>query len=242
MIQITNLTKYYDKFKAVDNISFTVPSGKIIGFLGPNGAGKTTTIKIITGVLSCDSGSVLINGININDDPIEAKKQIGYIPDNSDAFLRLKGIEYINFIADVYDVDADVRKERIQHYSEIFEMQSNLNDKIITYSHGMRQKITTIASLVIDPPVWILDEPMTGLDPNSFAKLKKIMRERADSGKTVFFSTHVLDVAEKICDEVAIIKKGTLRFFGTLDELRTNIGTNGSLEDMFLELTGAEQQ
>ena len=242
MIQINNLTKYFGTFKAVDNISFTVPSGKIIGFLGPNGAGKTTTIKMITGVINPDNGYVLINGIDMSKNPLEAKKQIGFIPDNSDAFLRLKGIEYLNFIADVYEIDSSARNERIKHYSEIFEMQSHLDDKIITYSHGMRQKITTIGSLIIDPPVWILDEPMTGLDPNSFARLKKIMRERADNGNTVFFSTHVLDVAEKICDEVAIIKNGSVRFFGTLDELRENLGANGSLEDMFLELTGAEQQ
>ncbi len=241
MIQITNLTKCFGDFKAVDNISLTIPSGKIIGFLGPNGAGKTTTIKMITGVLSSDGGTVLVNGINIKTDAINAKKQIGFIPDSSDAFLRLKGIEYINFIADVYDVDSAVRKERITHYSELFDMQDNLNNRISTYSHGMRQKITTIAVLVTDPEVWILDEPMTGLDPNSFARLKRIMRERADQGKTVFFSTHVLDVAEKICDEVAIIQKGTIRFFGTLDELRENLGANGSLEDMFLELTGDEE-
>lgn len=240
MIQINNLTKSYGTFKAVDNISLTVPSGKIVGFLGPNGAGKTTTIKMVTGVLSTDSGSVLINGVNTVTDPIAAKRQIGYIPDNNDVFLRLKGIEYINFIADLYNVDSTVRKERIKHYSELFEMQNNLNDKIMSYSHGMRQKIASIAVLVTDPEVWILDEPMTGLDPNSFAKLKKIMRERADGGKTVFFSTHVLDVAEKICDEVAIIKGGKLRFYGTLDELKASVGNDGSLEDLFLELTDAD--
>lgn len=240
MIQINNLTKAYGDFKAVDDISFTVPSGKIVGFLGPNGAGKTTSIKMITGVLSIDSGRVLINGVNTAVDPIEAKKQIGYIPDNNDAFLRLKGIEYINFIADIYNVDSNVRKERIKHYGELFEMENNLNDKIMSYSHGMRQKIASIAVLVTDPEVWILDEPMTGLDPNSFAKLKKIMRERADNGKTVFFSTHVLDVAEKICDEVAIIKGGKLRFYGTLAELRESVGNDGSLEDLFLELTDAD--
>lgn len=240
MIQINNLTKTYGDFKAVDNISLTVPSGKIVGFLGPNGAGKTTSIKMITGVLSADSGDITVNGINIVTDPIEAKKQIGYIPDNNDVFLRLKGIEYINFIADIYNVDSDVRKERIKHYSELFEMENNLNDKIMSYSHGMRQKIASIAVLVTDPQVWILDEPMTGLDPNSFAKLKKIMRERADNGKTVFFSTHVLDVAEKICDEVAIIKGGKLRFYGTLAELRENLGNDGSLEELFLELTDAD--
>lgn len=240
MIQINNLTKTYGDFKAVDNISLTVPSGKIVGFLGPNGAGKTTSIKMITGVLSADSGDITVNGINIVTDPIEAKKQIGYIPDNNDVFLRLKGIEYINFIADIYNVDSNARKERIKHYSELFEMENNLNDKIMSYSHGMRQKIASIAVLVTDPQVWILDEPMTGLDPNSFAKLKKIMRERADSGKTVFFSTHVLDVAEKICDEVAIIKGGKLRFYGTLAELRENLGNDGSLEELFLELTDAD--
>lgn len=240
MIQINNLTKTYGDFKAVDNISLTVPSGKIVGFLGPNGAGKTTSIKMITGVLSADSGDITVNGINIVTDPIEAKKQIGYIPDNNDVFLRLKGIEYINFIADIYNVDSNERKERIKYYSELFEMENNLNDKIMSYSHGMRQKIASIAVLVTDPQVWILDEPMTGLDPNSFAKLKKIMRERADNGKTVFFSTHVLDVAEKICDEVAIIKGGKLRFYGTLAELRENLGNDGSLEELFLELTDAD--
>lgn len=240
MIQVNNLTKTYGDFKAVDNISFTVPSGKIVGFLGPNGAGKTTSIKMITGVLSADSGDILINGVNTITDSINAKKQIGYIPDNNDVFLRLKGIEYINFIADIYNVDSNVRKERIRHYSELFEMEKNLDDKIMSYSHGMRQKIASIAVLVTDPEVWILDEPMTGLDPNSFAKLKKIMRERADNGKTVFFSTHVLDVAEKICDEVAIIKNGKLRFYGTLAELRESVGNDGSLEELFLELTDAD--
>ncbi len=240
MIEIKDLTKYYGDFKAVDNITFTVPSGKIVGFLGPNGAGKTTTIKMITGVLTQDAGSVSIDGIDTRINPIDAKRKIGYIPDSNDVFLRLKGIEYINFVADVYNVDAESRKERIKYYSEMFEMENNLSDKIISYSHGMRQKIASIAVLVCDPQVWILDEPMTGLDPNSFAKLKKVMRERADGGKTVFFSTHVLDVAEKICDDVAIIKGGTLQFYGSLQQLRESVGSGGSLEELFLELTDAD--
>ena len=241
MIQIQNITKSYGDFKAVDDVSFDVPSGRIVGFLGPNGAGKTTTIKIVTGVLNADSGNVLINGVNNRANPVEAKKQIGYIPDNNDVFLRLKGIEYINFIADMYGVDPQVRKERIQRYSHLFEMENNLNDKIVSYSHGMRQKIASIAVLATDPAVWILDEPMTGLDPNSFAKLKKLMREQADMGKTVFFSTHVLDVAEKICDDVAIIKGGKLQFYGTLEQLREDVGNGGSLEELFLELTEADE-
>lgn len=237
MIEIKNVTKVYGGTKkAVDQISFTVPTGQIIGFIGPNGAGKTTTIKMITGVLNPDEGEILINGKNIVKEPLAAKKEFGIVPDNADIFLRLKGIEYLNFMADMYEVPADVRKERIQDLAETFEMANALNDKILSYSHGMRQKIVIMGVLISDPNVWILDEPMTGLDPQSSFQLKEKMREHANKGNTVFFSTHVLEVAEKLCDQVAIIDHGHIVFYGTLDALKQQHPTCSSLEELFLEV------
>lgn len=237
MIEIKNVTKIYaGKHKAVDHISLTIPTGEIIGFIGPNGAGKTTTIKMITGILNPDEGEILINGKNIVTQPLEAKKEFGIVPDNADIFLRLKGIEYLNFMADIYDVDSIVRKTRIDQLSHTFEMESALNDKILSYSHGMRQKIVIMGVLISDPNVWILDEPMTGLDPQSSFSLKHMMKEHANKGNTVFFSTHVLEVAEKLCDKVAIIDKGNIMFFGTLDELQKLHPTCESLEDLFMEV------
>lgn len=241
MIEVKNISKSYNgKTKAVDNLNITIPDGEIIGFLGPNGAGKTTTIKMITGILNPDEGSVEINGINISENPIEAKRQFGFVPDNPDMFLRLKGIEYLNFMADIYNVSSDVRKQRIDELSSRFEMSDVLGDAIHSYSHGMRQKIVIMGVLVHSPSVWILDEPMTGLDPKSSFLLKEMMREHANSGKTVFFSTHVLEVAEKVCDRVAIVNKGKVLFYGTVEEMRGNLKTNESLEKMFLELTENE--
>ena len=206
MIELRHVTKIYSgSHKAVDNINLTIPTGEIIGFIGPNGAGKTTTIKMISGILSPDEGEILINGKNIVTQPLEAKKEFGIVPDNADIFLRLKGIEYLNFMADMYEVDNATRQQRIQELSETFEMQNALNDKILSYSHGMRQKIVIMGVLISDPNVWILDEPMTGLDPQSSYSLKQRMKDHAANGNTVFFSTHVLEVAEKLCDKVAII-------------------------------------
>lgn len=237
MIEIKNVTKVFGgKNKAVDQLSVNIPTGEIIGFIGPNGAGKTTTIKMITGVLNPDEGSITINGKDIVKEPMEAKKEFGIVPDSADIFLRLKGIEYLNFMGDIYEVASDVRKRRIEEFAETFEMKNALNDKILSYSHGMRQKIVIMGVLLSDPNVWILDEPLTGLDPQSAFKLKEMMKEHAAKGNTVFFSTHVLEVAEKLCDKVIIIDKGSIRFFGTLEELQTQHPTCTSLEDVFLEV------
>lgn len=241
MIEITNVSKIFGgKNKAVDNISLMVPKGEIVGFLGPNGAGKTTTLKMITGILKHDEGNITINGIDIEKEPIESKRQFGFVPDNPDMFLRLKGIEYLNFMADIYEVDSNERKLRIDAMTERFDMSKALFDQIQSYSHGMRQKIVIMGALIHDPDVWILDEPMTGLDPRSSFMLKEMMKEHVEKGKTVFFSTHVLDVAEKICSKVAIINKGKILFYGSLEEMRQHFAENQSLENMFLELVENE--
>lgn len=236
MIEIKHVTKTFGSKKAVDDLDLTIPTGEIIGFIGPNGAGKTTTIKMMTGVLNPDEGDILINGKSIQKEPLEAKRQFGLVPDNPDIFLRLKGIEYLNFMGDIYDVDAQQRQQRIETMAEIFEIKDVLNDKILSYSHGMRQKIIIMGALINDPEVWILDEPMTGLDPQSSFHLKQMMREHANKGKTVFFSTHVLEIAEKLCDKIAIIAHGKMIYYGTLEELRAQHGEQ-SLEELFLEVT-----
>ncbi|CAM4169013.1 ABC transporter [Bacillus luti] len=241
MIEITNVSKSYNgSTYAVKDLSLSVPSGEIFGFLGPNGAGKSTTIKMITGIHGVDKGTITINGKDIMKEPMEAKKTFGYVPDSPDMFLRLKGIEYLNFMADMYEVPKEVRQERIESLAKKFDLYNALSDQIQSYSHGMRQKIVIIGVLVHEPDVWILDEPLTGLDPKSAYILKEMMREHADKGKIVFFSTHVLEVAEKICDRVAIINKGNLQFKGNLDEMRDHFKSNESLEKMFLEMTGNE--
>lgn len=226
--------------KAVDGVSLTVQDGEIFGFLGPNGAGKTTLIKMITGILNTDEGTIRINGRDIKKEPLEAKKQFGFVPDDPNIFSRLAGIEYLNFIADIYKVSPENRAERMQELLKRFEMTSAAGDLIQSYSHGMKQKIVVIGALLHNPPVWILDEPMTGLDPRSSYNLKEMMREHADAGKTVFFSTHVLDVAEKICDRMAIINKGKVIFCGGMREIREHARENQSLENLFLELTENE--
>lgn len=236
MIEIKHVAKTFGSKKAVDDLDLTIPTGEIIGFIGPNGAGKTTTIKMMTGVLNPDEGDILINGKSIQKEPLEAKRQFGLVPDNPDMFLRLKGIEYLNFMGDIYDVDAQQRQQRIETMAEIFEIKDVLNDKILSYSHGMRQKIIIMGALINDPEVWILDEPMTGLDPQSSFHLKQMMREHANKGKTVFFSTHVLEVAEKLCDKIAIIAHGKMIYYGMLEELRAQHGEQ-SLEELFLEVT-----
>ncbi|HHU77636.1 MAG: ABC transporter ATP-binding protein [Caldicoprobacterales bacterium] len=242
MIELTNVSKIYgNTVKAVDNLNLVIPDGEIFGFLGPNGAGKTTTIKLIAGILNANSGTIRINGLDIEKDALSAKMQLGYVPDTPNVFLRLKGIEYLNFMADMYEVSTEDRRERIESLAKRFSMDDVLNDRIQSYSHGMRQKIIIMGVLVHNPPVWILDEPMTGLDPRSSFLLKEMMREHADSGNTVFFSTHVLDVAEKLCDRVAIINKGQLLFCGSMEEMQDHFKKNTSLENMFLELTESEE-
>lgn len=237
MIEIKHVTKTFGTKKAVDDLDLTIPTGEIIGFIGPNGAGKTTTIKMMTGVLNPDEGDILINGKSIQKEPLEAKRQFGLVPDSPDMFLRLKGIEYLNFMGDIYEVGTQVRQQRIEALAETFEMKEALNDKILSYSHGMRQKIIIMGVLINEPEVWILDEPMTGLDPQSSFRLKQMMKEHAAKGKTVFFSTHVLEVAEKLCDKIAIIAHGKMIYFGTLEDLRAQHGENQSLEELFLEVT-----
>lgn len=242
MIEIKNVTKVYGgKVKAVDNLSLTLKPGEIFGFLGPNGAGKTTTIKMLTGITDPDGGEILVNGIDLSKDPIRYKNQFGFVPDSPDIFLRLKGIEYLNFMGDIYQVDSTLRKERIESLAKRFDMENALNDSISSYSHGMRQKIILMGALIHDPSLWILDEPMTGLDPKSSFYLKEMMREHADKGNVVFFSTHVLEVAEKVCDRVGIINKGKLMFCGTMTELRELVSENEGLEKIFLEMTNDEE-
>lgn len=241
MIELKNLTKKFPGKTAVDNITLTVPDGKIFGFLGPNGAGKSTTINMITNALSITEGSILINGIDVTKYPYESKKEFAFVSDNPLAYDKMTGIQYINFIADIYEVEINKRKELIDKYSKIFEMEENLGSLISSYSHGMKQKIIIIAALVTEPKVFILDEPMVGLDARSSFNLKQIMREMANENKTIFFSTHVMEVAEKLCDEIAIINKGKLIVTGTLDEIKEKMGEDGSLEELFLELTDNEE-
>lgn len=239
MIEIIGVSKSYNQgmVKAVDEINLTVRDGEIFGFLGPNGAGKTTLIKIITGILNADQGTIKINGKDIRTEPLAAKKQFGFVPDDPNVFSRVTGIEYLNFMADVYEVPSPIRTRRMQALLERFQLSSAAGDLIQSYSHGMKQKIILIGATLHNPPVWILDEPMTGLDPRSSYDLKEMMREHADAGKTIFFSTHVLDVAEKVCDRLAIINKGRLILSGSMQEIRDHAQENQSLENLFLELT-----
>lgn len=239
MIKINNVNKeYVVGVKVVKNLNLEIKDGEIFGFLGPNGAGKTTTLKMITGVSSIDSGSIEINGIDITKSPFEAKKQFGFVPDNPDVFLRLKGIEYLRFIARVYGVESKEANERIEKFAKRFEIYEALNKQINDYSHGMRQKIVLIGALIHNPKVWILDEPLTGLDPQSSFLLKEMMREHVSKGNTVLFSTHVLEVAEKLVDRIGVIRKGELIFVGTIEELKEKYNASDeSLEELFLELT-----
>ena len=225
----------------VKDISFTAKDGAITGFIGHNGAGKSTTIKAITGVISPTEGTILINGIDIARDALNAKRQFGYVSDSPDHFLRLSGMEYLDFMADIYDAPAEGRAQFIEDYAKRFGIYDALNNKILSYSHGMRQKIMIMGALIHDPSVWILDEPLTGLDPQSAFELKKMMREHVEKGNSVFFSTHVLEVAEKLCDEICIIKNGELLYNGTLDELKSTYKSQASLENIFLELTETKE-
>lgn len=237
MIKFENVTKTYNKsVRALDDISFNVKGGEIVGFIGPNGSGKTTTMKLLTGIIRPDSGKITVNGFNIREDPIKVKESIGYISDNPDMFLRLKGTEFLELIGDIYKVPTEARRERISSLAEKFGLTGALSSPMMSYSHGMRQKIMVIAALLHKPPVWILDEPMVGLDPKSAFELKQLMREHTGEGNAVFFSTHILEVAEKLCDRVIIIKKGNILYDGNLEELEKQ-NKNDSLENIFLELT-----
>lgn len=241
MLRLEGLTKAYARGAkpAVDGIDLHVRRGEIFGFIGPNGAGKTTTIKMLCGILVPDAGRVEVNGVDMARDPIGAKRNFCYVPDVHDTYDRLTGQEYLNFIADVYGVDTKTRQERAAKYLEMFEIADAAGEQIKSYSHGMKQKLLITAALLPAPPLWVLDEPMTGLDPKSAALLKDEMRAHTAMGNSVFFSTHVLDVAERLCDRIGIIRDGHLIAVGTLDELRG--GKNESLESLFLELTDDER-
>lgn len=233
MIQISNTTKKFGSKVAVDHISFDIPAGCITGFIGPNGAGKTTTIHMMTGVLAPDQGLITLNGINIATDPIQAKRQFTLVPDSPDLFLRLTGREYANFMADIYDIGQNERKQRIDELVRDFKLENDFDSQMASYSHGMRQKAIIIAALVCNPSIWILDEPMTGLDPESSYILKEKMKQHAAAGNTVFFSTHVLEVAEKLCDKIIMISDGSIKYDGTLDHLKA-MHEGESLEKIFL--------
>ena len=233
MIEIKNVTKIYNgEKKAVDNISFIVNNGEIFAFIGHNGAGKTTTIKSIVGILNFEEGDILINGKSIKKSPIECKKQMAYVPDNPDLYENMKAIDFINFICDMYEISKEVREENINKYAKMFEMQEKLDDYISSFSHGMKQKIALIAALVHNPEVLIMDEPFVGLDPKAVFNIKEVMKEMCRQGKTIFFSTHILEVAEKLCDRVAIIKQGKIVKTGNMKEIKGD----ESLEQVFVEL------
>ena len=242
MIEARSLTMIYGNgHQATDEVSFTVKAGEIVGFAGPNGAGKTTVIKMLTGILKPTSGTAVINGFDINKDPINAKRSFAYIADNPDILIQLSGLEYLNFIADMYEIPEDIRKEKIGILSERFGMKDVLTTQMREYSHGMRQKLMVISALIHNPPAWILDEPMTGLDPTAAFELKQMMREHANAGNAVLFSTHVLEVAEQLCDKILIINKGKIITEGTLEFLRLN-NPGMTLEEIFVKLTGNREK
>ena len=234
MLKIEHLTKTYGEKKAVDDLTLHIAPGEIYGFIGHNGAGKTTTLKSVVGILQFDEGEILINGKSIRTAPLDCKRDIAYIPDNPDLYDYMSGIKYLNFIADIFKVSAADRKERIRKYSELFELTADLAQPIAAYSHGMKQKLAIIAAWLHSPKLIIMDEPFVGLDPKASHLLKGMMREVCDEGGAIFFSTHVLEVAEKLCDKVAIIKGGRLIRSGTMEEVKGD----DSLEEVFLELEG----
>ena len=240
MIEFREATKVYGKsdHPALDRLTLTVPDGSVFGFLGPNGAGKTTAIRLLTGVLRPTAGTVLVNGVDVTRDPVAVKKMIGFVPDSQEMYERLTGMEYLHFMADIFGVSTEERKQRIDHYLEMFELTDAASDRIQGYSRGMKQKISVIGALIHCPPVFVLDEPMVGLDPKASFLLKEEMRAQAKAGVTVFFSTHVLEVAEKLCDQVGIIHHGQLLTQGTPEALRNQTGDT-TLEQVFLDLTQA---
>ena len=232
MIEIKNVSKKYGNKVALNNVSFKVEDGEIFAFIGHNGAGKTTLIKAITGIHEFDEGEIFINGKSIVDNPIECKKEMAYMPDNPELYENMKAIDFINFICDMYEIDQETREKNIKKYAELFEIDKNLNDLISSFSHGMKQKVVLIASLAHNPKILIMDEPFVGLDPKAVFDVKKVMNEMVKEGKTVFFSTHILDVAEKLCSKVAIIKNGEIIKTGSMKEIKGD----KSLEKVFLEL------
>ncbi len=243
MIELKHVTKEYGKNgkKAVDDLNLKVETGELFGFIGPNGAGKTTTIRMLIGALNPTEGQILVDGVDMARQPMEAKKKIGFVPDGADLFDRFTGLEYLNFMADIYGVSAGARRERMTHYLQLFELSDAVGNRISSYSKGMRQKLATIGALLHDPDIWVLDEPMMGLDPKASFLLKEEMKKQCAAGKTVFFSTHVLEVAEKLCTKIAVINQGKLAAFGTLEELRSEEHAD-SLEQIFLELTDTEEE
>ena len=232
ILVINHLTKSYGEKKAVDDLSLSIKAGEIYGFIGHNGAGKTTTLKSAVGILAFDEGEILVNGVSVLEDPIAVKRQIAYIPDNPELYGYMTGIKYLNFIADIFRVPSDVREERIHRYAEAFGLTADLGQAISSYSHGMKQKLAVISAWIHAPKLIIMDEPFVGLDPKASHTLKEMMRELCDEGGAIFFSTHVLEVAEKLCDKVAIIKGGKLIRSGTMEEVKGD----ESLESAFLEL------
>ena len=234
MLNIEHLTKTYGDKKAVDDLSLHIASGEIYGFIGHNGAGKTTTLKSIAGILQFDSGEITIGGVSVRRDPVACKKQMAYIPDNPDLYEFMTGAKYLNFIADIFGVSAEDRKARIHKYAGMFELTDDLAQPIAAYSHGMKQKLAIISAWMHDPKLILMDEPFVGLDPKAAHLLKEMMRELCEAGGAIFFSTHVLEVAEKLCDKVAIIKGGKLIRSGTMEEVKGD----DSLEEVFLELEG----
>ena len=234
MLKIAHLTKTFGEKKAVDDLSLEIAPGEIYGFIGHNGAGKTTTLKSVVGIQQFDAGEITIGGISLKKDPLACKRQLAYIPDNPDLYDFMTGIKYLNFIADIFGVSASDRQERIRNYADLFELTDDLAQPIAAYSHGMKQKLAIISAWIHDPKLIIMDEPFVGLDPKASHLLKGMMREVCDGGGAIFFSTHVLEVAEKLCDKVAIIKAGKLIRSGTMEEVKGD----DSLEDVFLELEG----
>ena len=234
MLNIEHLTKTYGEKKAVDDLNLHIRPGEIYGFIGHNGAGKTTTLKSVAGILQFDAGEIYIGGDSVREKPLECKRKIAYIPDNPDLYEYMTGIRYLNFIADIFGVDAALRRERIRRYADAFELTGDLAQPIAAYSHGMKQKLAIIAAWLHEPQLILMDEPFVGLDPKAAHLLKGMMRGICDRGGAIFFSTHVLEVAEKLCDKVAIIKQGRLIASGTMDEVKGD----QSLEDVFLELEG----
>ena len=232
MLKIEHLTKNYGNKKAVDDLSLEIKPGEIYGFIGHNGAGKTTTLKSCCGILPFDAGEIRINGISIVENPLECKRNLAYIPDNPDLYEFLTGIRYLNFIADIYRISKKDREEKIKEFADLFELTSDLSQPISAYSHGMKQKLAIIAALIHSPKLMIMDEPFVGLDPKAAHTVKQLMRQLCDNGGAIFFSTHVLEVAEKLCDKIAIIKGGKLITSGTTDEVKGDT----SLENVFLEL------
>ncbi len=236
MLKINDYTKCFGNKIAVNHLSLHILPGEIYGFIGHNGAGKTTTLKAIAGILPFDSGDIEVDGVSIRQNPLECKQKIAYIPDNPDIYEYMTGIKYLNFIADIFGVSSEVRQQRIRKYADLFELTADLGQSISSYSHGMKQKLVIISAWLHEPKLIIMDEPFVGLDPKASHLLKQMMREFCDNGGAIFFSTHVLEVAEKLCDKIAIIKKGELIREGTMDEVKGDT----SLEDVFLELEGEQ--